>query len=119
MMQKDENVKKGFLEGLKHAFAVEKEGEYRLTEEDKDILDKVAKKIKKMKMETPAILFLETVKPLNYVGSQTMTFFRPIVHSIFDCIQYDKFAALLEHRNCIEELLTRIEREQNGKETAR
>ena len=98
-----------FWQGFKRAFAIEKPTDYKYTEADVALLDIVAAKVKKFGMETPAVLFLETVKPLNYVGSQTMVFFRPIVHSIFSPGEYDHFSRLLEHRSCIEKLIERIE----------
>ena len=50
-----------------------------LTVDDKNFLTGVAKKIIELKLVTPAIFFFEMVKPLNFIGSQTMVFFGPIV----------------------------------------
>ncbi len=45
-----------------------------LTKDDKAFLSKIARKIVELKLITPSIFFLEMVKPLNFIGSQTMVF---------------------------------------------
>jgi hypothetical protein len=61
-------------------------------------------------MTVPAILFLETVKPLNFVGSQVMVFFEPIIQTLFNFRDYDNFRCALEKRQSIEILLLKIEK---------
>jgi len=77
--------------------------------EEDAVLDKVAKKVVQWGMSVPAILFLESVKPLNYIGAQAMVFFEPIVQSVFSIKDYDTFRAALERRENIENLLQKIE----------
>ena len=60
-------------------------------------------------MTVPAILFLESVKPLSFVGSQALYFFEPIVRALFTVPEYERFAVLLERRENIEVLLVKIE----------
>ncbi len=79
------------------------------TEEEQQLLDKVARKVVQWKMTVPAIMTLESFKPLNYISSQAMVFFEPIVQSIFSLKDYDTFRAMLERRETIEQLLLRIE----------
>ena len=47
--------------------------------EDKDFLTKLAQEVKSRRLTTPAIFFLEMMRPLNFVGSQAMVFFGPII----------------------------------------
>ena len=61
-----------------------------LTIDDKNFLTKIVKKIIELKLVTPAIFFLEMAKPLNFIGSQTMVFFGPIVSA---CLLYTSDAA--------------------------
>ena len=61
------------------------------------------------RMTTPAILFLESVRPLNYVGSQVMVFFAPTVRIIFDLPEWDELRMILERRESIAYLLDLIE----------
>lgn len=78
--------------------------------EDEDrILEKVATRVVRWKMSVPAIIFLESVKPLNYIGSQTMVFFEPIVQSVFNFKEYDIFRRAMERRENVERLLQKIE----------
>ena len=80
-----------------------------LPAEEDAVLEKLAKKVVEWKMAVPAILFLESVKPLNFIGSQTMVFFEPIVQAVFNIKDYDTLRCALEKRKTIEILLLKIE----------
>jgi len=60
-------------------------------------------------MTVPAILLLESMKPLSFLGSQALHFFEPMVRSLFSVPDYDRVAVLLERRDSVEALLVRIE----------
>ncbi len=81
-----------------------------LPPEEEAVLEKVAHKVVDRGMTVPAILALESVKPLNYIGSQLMVFFEPIVQSLFNFKDYDNFRSALEKRVSIEILLLKIEK---------
>ena len=80
-----------------------------LPAEEDALLEKVAHKVVDRRMAVPAIVFLESVKPLNFIGSQAMVFFEPIVQSLFNFKDYDTFRSALERRESIEILLLKIE----------
>lgn len=80
-----------------------------LTPQQEEILTKIARKVVLWKMSVPAVLFLESVKPLNYIGSQMMAFFEPFVQTLFSWKDYDEFRKMMEDRGTIERLLRRIE----------
>jgi hypothetical protein len=80
-----------------------------LPAEEEAVLDRTAKKVVEWSMAVPAILFLESMKPLNYIGSQTMVFFEPIVQTIFNFKDYDTFRSALEKRQSIEVFIQKIE----------
>jgi hypothetical protein len=80
-----------------------------LTPQQDEILTKIARKVVLWKMSVPAVLFLESVKPLNYIGSQMMAFFEPFVQTLFSWKDYDEFRKMMEERGTIERLLRRIE----------
>ena len=80
-----------------------------LTPHQEEILTKIAQKVVYWKMSVPAILFLESVKPLNYVGSQMMAFFEPFVQAIVSWKDYDEVRNMMEERGTVERLLQRIE----------
>lgn len=79
------------------------------TPEDEALLDRLAARVVAMRMTVPAILFLESSKPLSFLGSQAMYFFEPMVRAFFSVPEYERFAALLERRETMEALLVKIE----------
>ncbi len=66
-------------------------------------------------MSVPAVMFLESVRPLNFVGSQAMVFFKPIISRLFTSAEYDKLATILEKREVIDLLIKEIEQKSNTK----
>ena len=72
-------------------------------------MQKIASKVVEWKMTVPAILFLESVKPLNYIGAQAMVFFEPFVQALFNIAEYDTFREMMERRENVERLLQKIE----------
>ena len=80
-----------------------------LTEREAAIMQKIAAKVVEWKMTVPAILFLESVKPLNYIGAQAMVFFEPFVQTLFNIAEYDTFREMMERRENVERLLQKIE----------
>ncbi len=80
-----------------------------LPEEEQLLLEKVARKVVERGLTVVAILFLESVKPLNYISAQAMVFFEPIVQTIFNFNDYNTFRTALEKRETIELLLLKIE----------
>lgn len=86
------------------------------TPEDDRLFDRIAEATVRYRMTVPAILFLESVKPLSFVGSQALYFFEPMVRAVFTIPDYERFAALMERRENFEALLVAIEQKD---ETAR
>ena len=85
------------------------QGPKPLTEAEEAIMVRMAEKVVEWKMTVPAIMFLESVKPLNYIGAQTMIFFEPFVQTIFNFKEYDLFREMVERRENVERLLLKIE----------
>jgi ASC-1-like (ASCH) protein len=79
------------------------------SDDERALLDKVAKKVVEWKMAIPAIMTLESVKPLNFISAQAMIFFEPMVQTLLNLKDYDMFRSMLERRESIEALLLRIE----------
>src|SRR5262245_58369152 len=69
----------------------------------------MAEQVVARRMTVPAILFLESVKPVSFIGSQALYFFEPMVRALFTVPEYERFAALLERRDTLEALLVKIE----------
>lgn len=95
-------------EKLKNAFGIEPDVVLE-TDNLPTILEKFAQKVVDKGLQTPAILFLEMVRPLNFLGSQ-MVFAAVPIAGIFSHPQdLDDMAKALEHRSSIPKLVERIE----------
>jgi hypothetical protein len=81
-----------------------------LNPEEERILERLAEMTVRHRMTVPAILFLESVKPLSFVGSQALYFFEPMVRALFAVPEYERFASMMERRENVEALLVAIER---------
>jgi hypothetical protein len=95
---------------LKHAFAVDPPGPAEPTPEQRAAVQRICEEIVRRRMTTPALVFLEMSRPLNYLGAQTLHFFRPFVSAFTTTEQYAQFAAFLEHRGSIDYLCRELER---------
>ncbi|MBT6561690.1 MAG: hypothetical protein HON76_04090 [Candidatus Scalindua sp.] len=97
---------KKIIDGFKHAFATEG---VKLEDCDIAVISKLADIVVRRNMSVPAIMFLESVRPLNFVGSQAMVFFKPVISRFFTSVEYDKLATILEKREVIDLLIIEIE----------
>lgn len=97
------------MQWLKHAFAVDPPGPADPTPQQRDAVDAVCRQIVKRHLTTPALVFLEMSKPLNYLGSQAMHFFAPVLSVLSGGQGHRHFAAFLEHRGSIDYLCRRLE----------
>ena len=77
--------------------------------EQRALLEKVATWIVRRGLTAPAILFLETGKPLNFLGSQLLIGLSPFIQAIFKGIEYQKFALIIEKDENVELLIELIE----------
>jgi hypothetical protein len=80
-----------------------------LAPEDQALFDRLANWLVARRLETPAILFLESVRPLSFVGAQAMIFFEPFARALFAVQDYDRIARLMEKRSNLELLVRTIE----------
>jgi hypothetical protein len=87
-----------------------------LAPEDLALLERLARRVVEMRLETPAILTLETARPLSLVAGQAMLFFEPFAQALFHLPEYRRVAALVERREALEELARRIEQATDDRE---
>ena len=80
-----------------------------LQEDERALVERLATAVVERRLETPAILLLESTKPLAFLGSQTLHFFEPMVSTFVDRPEYSVVTRLLEDRDKVEALLRRIE----------
>lgn len=93
---------------FREAFSMGEKGS-TLTPKQEEILEKVARKVVRWQMGVPAIMFLETIKPLSFIGSQVLVFLDPFVKSIFNLADYGEYTKLMEDRRNVELLIRKIE----------
>ena len=102
----------GLLERVRakwaHAFSLDPE-KAELDSEDEALLDKIANAIAKRGLQIPAMLWLESLKPLHFVGAQALMAFRPIASMVVDGEALKRLGEILERRDGIEQLLRRVE----------
>ncbi|MCK4915449.1 MAG: hypothetical protein KAS89_04720 [Candidatus Eisenbacteria sp.] len=91
-------------------WAMKDRADERPLPEHKEVMDRFARKIIDWRMTAPAILFIESAKPLTFLGNQALIFFQPMVQSIFNFKTYDEVAEILEDRDNLEYLLSEIEK---------
>lgn len=94
--------------GFRHAFAVRPESQ-PLAMEDVELMERVADVIVKRGMAAPATVFLESMGPMNFLGSQALHFFTPIIECAFNVKEVEQVARLLERRETIPRLIAIIE----------
>ena len=91
-----------------HAFALSPI-EPAFASEDAALLEKVARLIVKRGMALPALLFLESLGPLNFLGSQVMHGLRPFLELVCDVPEMERLAVILERRDNVPRLIAMIE----------
>jgi len=74
-----------------------------------ELIEKISKFIVERKMASPAILAIESLRPLNFIASQLMYFLSPFAEIIFNPKEYQEFAALIENDDYIKILLKRLD----------
>lgn len=78
--------------------------------EDDAMLDDLARAVCTRGLAPAAIFFLESIKPLNFIGSQTLYAASPLASLLFDRDRIERLAGVLEDRGSVERLIARIEK---------
>jgi hypothetical protein len=91
--------------GLMHRYATELS-----TERAELLIEKLASWIVNHRLETPAIIFLESIKPLSFIGSQMWLMYGvPMLGLVVDEHQSSEYGLLFEDRRHVEALISQIE----------
>ena len=81
-----------------------------LTEKRKaELCNSIAEKIVQFRLSPLAIMMIETVKPLSFLGNQLMVFFAPMVGAFTSSPVYEEMTAFFEERSNLEMLIQKIE----------
>jgi len=98
---------KAFFKELRHAFAVEP-----VAGEEMPLpaaLERFAEETVQRGMETPAILLLETGRPLSFLASQVMFAVSPLMRMVTKGGTLNDVAEAMTDRRTVEHLISRIE----------
>jgi len=77
---------------------------------EKEVITRIAGRIIKSGLVTPAVFFLEIVKPFSLLSSHALVFFGPIITAFVNHDKYYRATELLEDPKNVEFLLSEIER---------
>ena len=72
-----------------------------LSPEQIELFDRLADKVVGLGFALPAVLFLESMRPVNFIGSQVMVFFAPMLRTWFTLREYDLIQQALERRETL------------------
>lgn len=84
-----------------------------LKNQEKEAITRIAQKIIDKGFVTPAVFFLELMKPLSLLGSHALVFFGPILTPFIRQEKYYRATELLEDPKNVEFLISEIERIDN------
>jgi len=88
------------------------------TPEEQELVRRFARGIVDRGMAMPATLFLESVRPLHFVGGNFLHFLSPMAGLIVPRWELDQLGTLLENREAVPYLVEVIERLENEREAA-
>ena len=73
------------------------------------LIDKAARFIAERRLSPAALMTIESLRPLNFIGSQIMYMIMPFAELFFNPSQYQEFAVLMENDEYIKILMERID----------
>jgi hypothetical protein len=100
---------RSWRDALRHAFAVEPPGPATLTDAEAAVVGRLADEIVRRGMVAPALLALESFRPLNAIGANAMHALTPFASIVGDPTAFTTLAALLERRGSVEAICLVIE----------
>jgi hypothetical protein len=83
-------------------------------EQSRELIEHVARQIDDRKLATPALLFLEVIKPFSFLASQGLLLAEPFLSFFYEDPRIGDYAELLADRSNVEQLMGRLEQEDLG-----
>lgn len=81
-----------------------------VTDKDRDaFIEAVARRVVQMRLEAPAIFFLEMHKPLAFVAGQALLVTSPVLAPFFGIDKVEQASEIMSDRENVERLIRRIE----------
>jgi len=88
------------------------------SKDDEEQAKKLAQKVVDRGMALPAILFLESVRPLHFIGSQFVHFMAPISGLVVGRWDLDRLGNFLEHRGAVPFVIEEIQQREKQRADA-
>lgn len=82
-----------------------------LTPQESALLEKIARLVVHRRLESPAVLFLESLGPFNFLGSQVVHGLRPFLDVVCETPEVEQLAVILERRDSIDHLVRLIQQQ--------
>lgn len=98
----------------RHAFALQ-DPEAGWSDAERALAERLAEFIVHRQMGAAAVMALEAGRPLNFLGSQALTFLAPFATLVFSRDEYQRFTRMLERRQCIDLLAEAIAQRESQK----
>jgi len=106
--------KMSFVEKLKHAFGIGYE-EPLLEKSDEEAIMRVGDLIVHRRLEVPAIMALESLRPMNFLASQVMVMLQPFLGFVTDDSFFVSCQAAFEKRDSVNFLIEYLEDRLNDR----
>jgi hypothetical protein len=78
-------------------------------QEEEALIEKAANEIRKRRLELPAMLFLESHKPLSYIGANASVVFAPFLVPFLGFDAVNNYSRLMSRRDNIDRLLDKLD----------
>ncbi len=80
---------------------------------ERELVERLARFVVRRRLATPALVVLETGRPLNFIGSQFLAFLAPLLKFAFRPAEYDRFVEFLEKRRSIDLIIDAIAEQES------
>ena len=101
-------------QGLKHAFSTLPPSS-PLSREDLELMERIADALVKRRLAAPAAMFLDSMGPMSFLGSQALHLLTPVIECALEGKDIERVARLLERRDTITRLVALIESKTSPK----
>lgn len=118
MPSRSKGIFKRWKAFILHAFAVDPEREGWLPEEVA-LMEGIAERLVRRRMAAPTIVFLESMGPLNFLGSQALHALNPLLGVVCDQVELERVARILERRDSLSFFIQLLERKEQEREGGR
>ncbi|MCX7625592.1 MAG: hypothetical protein N2Z21_05210 [Candidatus Sumerlaeaceae bacterium] len=82
-------------------------------------VENLAHRICERRLSAPAIFFFESLRPLNFIASQTLHALGPIASLFIEPSRWEELSAALEDRRTLDRLLEEIEKRERERSLRR